>query len=49
VILACVHETETQDWPEKYVIICSDSQATESTSGCYYNVSFGTTVPAGIE
>jgi hypothetical protein len=28
VILACVHETETQDWPEKYVSICSDSQAT---------------------
>jgi ribonuclease HI len=26
-ILACVHETETQDWPEKYVSICSDSQA----------------------
>jgi hypothetical protein len=26
VILACVHETETQDWPEKYVSICSDSQ-----------------------
>jgi ribonuclease HI len=26
--LACVHETETQDRPEKYVSICSDSQAT---------------------
>jgi hypothetical protein len=26
-ILACVHETETQDWPKKYVSICSDSQA----------------------
>jgi hypothetical protein len=26
VILACVHETETQDRPEKYVSICSDSQ-----------------------
>jgi len=26
-ILACVHETETQDRPEKYVSICSDSQA----------------------
>jgi hypothetical protein len=26
-ILACVHETETQDQPEKYVSICSDSQA----------------------
>jgi hypothetical protein len=25
-ILACVHETETQDRPEKYVSICSDSQ-----------------------
>jgi ribonuclease HI len=25
-ILACVHETETQDWPEKYVSICSDSK-----------------------
>jgi len=24
-ILACVHETETQDGPEKYVSICSDS------------------------
>ena len=24
-ILACVHETETQDRPEKYVSICSDS------------------------
>jgi hypothetical protein len=24
-ILACVHENETQDWPEKYVSICSDS------------------------
>jgi len=26
-ILACVHETETQDCPDKYVSICSDSQA----------------------
>ena len=26
-ILAWVHETETQDQPEKYVTICSDSQA----------------------
>jgi hypothetical protein len=26
-ILACVHETETQDRSEKYVSICSDSQA----------------------
>jgi len=26
-ILACVYETETQDRPEKYVSICSDSQA----------------------
>jgi hypothetical protein len=26
-ILACVHGTETQDQPEKYVSICSDSQA----------------------
>jgi len=26
-ILNCVHETETQDRPEKYVSICSDSQA----------------------
>jgi len=26
-ILACVHETETQDRPEKYISICSDSQA----------------------
>jgi hypothetical protein len=25
--LACVHENETQDRPEKYVSICSDSQA----------------------
>ena len=24
-ILACVHEAETQDRPEKYVIVCSDS------------------------
>ena len=22
-ILVCVHVTETQDWPEKYVTICS--------------------------
>ena len=28
-ILACVHETETQDRPENYISICS-----ESTSGC---------------
>jgi len=27
VILACIHETETQDRPEKYVSVCSDSQA----------------------
>jgi ribonuclease HI len=27
VILACVHEIETQDRPEKYVSICCDSQA----------------------
>jgi len=26
-ILACAHEMEAQDWPEKYVNICSDSQA----------------------
>jgi ribonuclease HI len=26
-ILACVHETETRDQLEKYVTICSDSQA----------------------
>jgi len=26
-ILACVHEIETQDRPEKYVSICFDSQA----------------------
>jgi ribonuclease HI len=26
-ISACVHEIETQDRPEKYVSICSDSQA----------------------
>ena len=26
-ILACAHETETQDRPEKYVSVCSDSQA----------------------
>jgi ligand-binding sensor protein len=26
-ILTCVHEIETQDQPEKYVSICSDSQA----------------------
>jgi hypothetical protein len=25
-ILACIHETETQERPEKYVSICSDSQ-----------------------
>jgi hypothetical protein len=27
VILDCVHETETQDRPEEYVSICSNSQA----------------------
>ena len=26
-ILACIHEVETQDRPEKYAIVCSDSQA----------------------
>jgi len=26
-ILACTHEMDAQDWPEKYVSICSDSQA----------------------
>ena len=26
-ILACVHEIETQNRPEKYISICSDSQA----------------------
>jgi hypothetical protein len=46
VISACVHETETQDWPEKYVSICSDGQW---ASGCQNNVSLGTTVPEGIE
>jgi len=25
-VLACVHEIETQDQPEKYISICSDSQ-----------------------
>ena len=42
-ILACAHEIEAQDWPEKYVSICSDSP-----SSCQ-DVSFGTSVPAGIE
>jgi hypothetical protein len=27
VILACIHETETQDRPDKYVSFCSDRQA----------------------
>jgi len=38
-ILACAHETETKDRPEKYISICSDSrvalkalQAAETTS-----------------
>ena len=26
-ILACAHEIEVQDWPEKYVSICSETQA----------------------
>ena len=26
-ILACVHETETQDWPEKYISKCSNQVA----------------------
>ena len=26
-ILACAHEMEAQDWPEKHIRICSDSQA----------------------
>jgi len=49
-ILACVHEIETQDKPEKYVSICSDSQSggSESTSGCQNNISLGTTMP-GVE
>ena len=49
-ILACVHKTETQDLPEKYVSICSDSQeALKAFSGCQNNVCLGTTMPEGIE
>jgi hypothetical protein len=42
--LACAHETEAQDRPQKYVHICSDS-----ASSCQNNVSIGTSVPTGIE
>ena len=30
-ILACAHEIEAQDWPEKYISICSDSQVALKT------------------
>jgi hypothetical protein len=33
VILACVHEIRTQDRPEKYISICSESGGSEGTSG----------------
>jgi len=35
-ILACVHKVRTQDRPEKYVSICSDSEAgsLEGSSSC---------------
>jgi len=43
-ILACAHEMEAQDWPQKYVSISS-----EGTSGCQDNISSGTLVPADVE
>ena len=50
-ILACVHEIETQDQPEKYFSISSDSQAALKALPFLRqnNVSFRTTVPAGVE
>jgi hypothetical protein len=41
--IACVHETETHDRPEKNVSICSDSQASPKA------LQVGTTVPEGDE
>jgi hypothetical protein len=49
-ILACVHGTETHDQPEKYVCLCSNSQAAVKVlQAAKTNVSFGMTVPEGIE
>jgi hypothetical protein len=48
-ILACVYEIQFQNRSEKYVSICSESGGVESTSGHQSNVSFGPTVPKGIE
>jgi len=49
VILACVYEIETQGRPEKYVSICSDSQAALKALQAANNISVGTTVPKGVE
>ena len=48
-IFACGHETEAQDRPEKYVSICSESQAAVKALQAAKTVSFGASVPADVE
>jgi hypothetical protein len=48
-ILACAHDIQSQNRPEKYVSICSDSQAAFEGSSGRQNVTLGPTVPKGVE
>ena len=46
-ILDCAYEIQSQNRPEKYVSVCSDSLA--ALKARYNNVSFGLSVPKGVE
>jgi hypothetical protein len=49
-ILACAHETEAEYRPEKYVSVCSDSQAAlKAIQAAKTKSPFGTSVAAGVE
>jgi hypothetical protein len=48
-ILTCAYELETKGRPEKYVSICSDSQAALKALQAAKKVSIRTTLPKGVE
>jgi len=48
-ILACAYDIQLNDRPEKYVSLCSDSQAALKSLQAARTTSIGTTVPKGVE
>jgi hypothetical protein len=48
-IVACVHEIENQDRPEKYVHVCSDGQEALQALQAAKKVPIGATVPEDVE